>query len=101
MHVLHDPHLLHGFHRAGYDEAGIAARISALEKQTDARMEEAFNEPLGGVVNHRALSFRPSPRGRGGDVHAKRSPRKRGKARRQKLRRLQRGRNANNQPELA
>ena len=48
VRVLHDPHLLHTFHRDGWLAAGMAARLAAIEALTDAEMAEAFTPLLGG-----------------------------------------------------
>ena len=40
--VLHDPHLMHDFHRAGY-AAATAGLVRALDAQADALMRDTFN----------------------------------------------------------
>ena len=40
--VLHDPHLMHDHHRAGY-AAATAELVRALDAQADALMRETFN----------------------------------------------------------
>lgn len=63
--VLHDPHLMHGFHRSGY-EAATAAIVQGLEEQTSTLMVETF-APL--LKQRRELkqfsSARGQRRGRG------------------------------------
>ena len=48
VHVLHDPHLIHSFHRHGFEEAGMLTRLSALEAETDAEVAKTFTPLLGG-----------------------------------------------------
>ena len=40
--VLHDPHLMHDFHRGGY-AAAMAELVRALDAQADALMRDTFN----------------------------------------------------------
>ena len=35
VHVLHDPHLIHKYHRAGWEASNLSARIRALELESD------------------------------------------------------------------
>ena len=42
MWVLHDPHLMHDHHRAGY-AAATAELVRALDAQADALMRETFD----------------------------------------------------------
>ena len=70
MSVLHDPHLMHDHHRAGY-AAATAGLVRALDAQADALMRETFNAlvaPPRQVVPRgarRAAGKRRGRRGRG------------------------------------
>lgn len=51
--VLHDPHLLHRFHRGGWERAGMDATLQAIEDATDREMAEGFKPLLrGGRAKH-------------------------------------------------
>ena len=50
VRVLHDPHLLHTFHRDGWVAAGMAARLAAIEALTgivtDRERDSLHQEPF-------------------------------------------------------